>query len=654
MRIAIIDPTELLKEPRADADFIAEVGPFESIKSVEKLGENEDKSWFDVEVKFGLSKKRGWVRAECTGPADAKDAVPVRPWVFLKNCTLAARVINAAHREKPDADPAYGVNRDYLLAWAWLATKHPEEETDELFWSFNLRKDDEWGAYVANTHFNTSGYTADDFGDPVLDATYQIAQCYGAAYVAYRDHMALSKAVTETLAPDTASGPYIPNSVELLLAHVAGIKVAAALAGIDRATKVSDSLSAHNVSAEVAEKIRSFLGLAEGATPTIADAVKTVEAKLDDAFQKTRDLLLKYTPEDVAVIAPSSTSPPWMKVAREEEAKGIAESNPATVPRIIEYFKATGFETSKVAAWCGAFVAWCLSNCGDESAARSVKKATAARAASWASWGTITLPQRSDEIPEGAVVTLSPSEPGDSSGHVGFFVRRSAGTITLLGGNQSDRIKESTYADSRIVAIRWINWNGGEKAVEDDEEPEVADVPASGGQPGTPETPVLGPLTAKDWEKYKEVLGKRESANKYHAVNQIGFCGRWQLGAPALIDLGYVRKGTSTRRLRVAGWIGKDGITARAEFLANKDGVQDRAILAYTTMNYKRLLKLGALTHSDSRARVAGVLAAAHLTGPGGARLLVKAKVSAKDGNGVPSSAYFALLSQAFGGSAKV
>jgi hypothetical protein len=27
----------------------------------------------------------------------------------------------------------------------------------------------------------------------------------------------------------------------------------------------------------------------------------------------------------------------------------------------------------------------------------------------------------------------------------------------LLGGNQSDAVKESTYARSRVVAIRWLN-----------------------------------------------------------------------------------------------------------------------------------------------------------------------------------------------------
>jgi hypothetical protein len=263
----------------------------------------------------------------------------------------------------------------------------------------------------------------------------------------------------------------------------------------------------------------------------------------------------------------------------------------------------------------------------------------------------VSLPPRSDKIPVGAVVVLSPSEKGDSSGHVGFFIERSAGTVTLLGGNQSDQVMKKPFPESRIAAIKWINWSGKDPVVEDDEEPEVPAVP---DQPSAPGALVLGPLNEADWKKYKDVLGKRESNNKYEAVNQIGFCGRWQLGAGALIDLGYVRKGASTRKLKVTAWVGKDGISGRAEFLANKNGVQDKAILAYTMMNYKRLLKLGTLKPGDSKARVVGVLAAAHLTGPGGANLLVKSKVSAKDGNGVPSSAYFALLSKSFGGSQNV
>jgi hypothetical protein len=57
-------------------------------------------------------------------------------------------------------------------------------------------------------------------------------------------------------------------------------------------------------------------------------------------------------------------------------------------------------------------------------------------------------------------VVLAPTENHDVSGHVGFHVKGDANTITLLGGNQSDAVKESTYARSRVAAIRWLDVAG--------------------------------------------------------------------------------------------------------------------------------------------------------------------------------------------------
>jgi hypothetical protein len=93
---------------------------------------------------------------------------------------------------------------------------------------------------------------------------------------------------------------------------------------------------------------------------------------------------------------------------------------------------------------------------GNSTAADSVPKAAPARAASWRNWGD-ALPLNSTDIPVGAVVVLSPTEKNDGSGHVSFFVKGDANSVTLLGGNQSDSVKESTYARSRVVGIQWLN-----------------------------------------------------------------------------------------------------------------------------------------------------------------------------------------------------
>lgn len=150
----------------------------------------------------------------------------------------------------------------------------------------------------------------------------------------------------------------------------------------------------------------------------------------------------------------------------------------------------------------------------------------------------------------------------------------------------------------------------------------------------------VGPLQGQDWENYKNKLGQRESGNNYSSVNTIGFCGRWQMGSPALQDLGYVNKGVSTRALRnPSSWTGKDGISSRDAFLQNTK-VQDNCILKFTQANYKSLLRLKVIDKGTPKDQVAGFLAAAHLKGPGGARDFKNGKDN-KDAYGSATSEYY-------------
>ena len=111
------------------------------------------------------------------------------------------------------------------------------------------------------------------------------------------------------------------------------------------------------------------------------------------------------------------------------------------------------------------------------------------------------------------------------------------------------------------------------------------------------------------------MLGNRESSNDYGVVNQLGYCGRWQFGAAALADLGYVRKGRKSRQLADPGcWTGKDGMNSRNKWLSSKE-FQDTAMLLYTQGHYKALIRLGVLGPGSPKSDVVGYLAAAHLLG---------------------------------------
>lgn len=159
---------------------------------------------------------------------------------------------------------------------------------------------------------------------------------------------------------------------------------------------------------------------------------------------------------------------------------------------------------------------------------------------------------------------------------------------------------------------------------------------ASGGIPG---------LSQKAQEDYANRLGKRESGNNYaQPGNQFGFRGRWQMGGPALADAGYVRKGTTNSGLsNPSNWLGRDGLGSLEDFLANKNGGQDKAFAAYTAINYRNLKKAGIITDGMSEEEIAGWLAVTHLKGLGGAKQLAAGSDNV-DGNGTTASSYFKMM----------
>lgn len=144
---------------------------------------------------------------------------------------------------------------------------------------------------------------------------------------------------------------------------------------------------------------------------------------------------------------------------------------------------------------------------------------------------------------------------------------------------------------------------------------------------------------------YANRLGKKESGNNYgQPGNQYGYRGRWQMGGAALVDAGYVRRGTSNRGLDdPSNWLGKDGLSSLQDFLANKDGGQDKAFAAYTAINHRNLRKAGIIKDGMSEEEIAGWLAVAHLKGIGGAQQLAAGQDNV-DGNGTTASSYFRMM----------
>lgn len=138
---------------------------------------------------------------------------------------------------------------------------------------------------------------------------------------------------------------------------------------------------------------------------------------------------------------------PWFKLAKRElgttEQSGSARNN----PRILEYHASTTLPGNLArideTAWCSSFVNWCISRVG-------IKGTNSARARSWQEWGR----KLSNPVP-GCIVVFSRPSAGPKSGHVAFYVSETATHIRVLGGNQSNQVKESNYAKSRLLGYRW-------------------------------------------------------------------------------------------------------------------------------------------------------------------------------------------------------
>jgi len=132
---------------------------------------------------------------------------------------------------------------------------------------------------------------------------------------------------------------------------------------------------------------------------------------------------------------------PWMPIALQE--MGVKEyAGAADNPRIIEYLSSTTLgpadRSNDETPWCSAFVNWCVVKAGYEGT-------DSAWARSWLTWG------KELETPRRGCVTIFSRNVG---GHVAFFIGEGSSGIDVLGGNQSDAVKISTYAHSRLLGYR--------------------------------------------------------------------------------------------------------------------------------------------------------------------------------------------------------
>ena len=147
--------------------------------------------------------------------------------------------------------------------------------------------------------------------------------------------------------------------------------------------------------------------------------------------------------KDIALERPNSpkTGKSWIDIAIAE--MGVKEN---ALPgqhhnRILEYHKTTTLKaTEDETPWCSSFVNWVVIQAGD-------KGTNSALARSWLNWGkAIETPTR------GCIIVIKKKSPGMTQAtgsptgfHVGFYVSHTESYVKILGGNQSDSVKYSSF-----------------------------------------------------------------------------------------------------------------------------------------------------------------------------------------------------------------
>ena len=120
-------------------------------------------------------------------------------------------------------------------------------------------------------------------------------------------------------------------------------------------------------------------------------------------------------------------------------------AGPKSNPNILEVYKSVdGLNNSELDdstyAWCSCFVNWCIQKAGGKGTRNALAR-------SWLQWG---------QESKGEVGDIVVFKRGDSTwqGHVGFVVKKGLLTVDVLGGNQSDRVKISTFSRLSVLSYR--------------------------------------------------------------------------------------------------------------------------------------------------------------------------------------------------------
>jgi len=152
-------------------------------------------------------------------------------------------------------------------------------------------------------------------------------------------------------------------------------------------------------------------------------------------------------------------------------------------------------------------------------------------------------------------------------------------------------------------------------------------------------------LNDKESEVILKTLSQLESSNNPRAINSLGYIGKYQLGAQALEDLGYLKSGSYSKLKNKAVnnpemYTGKNGIANIEDYLSQED-MQDNIAQELLERNFKLLKRKGIDVENIPPEEIAGLLMESHVVGAGGASKRFKKGIDSEDAYGTKGSKYY-------------
>jgi len=404
-----------------------------------KFTDDRQVEWVNVFLPPPLQTIDGWVKSTDGQPVPDPAPAPLDPEMFVRQCTLVDRRLNADPAIKPNF-----ITADFLIARAIIETGITQTVFAAPFCTGPFRlAQTEWDAFLR------SGLQTHSLYQPA-DVIYPMAQVYAAGLSMH----AASKGFADAWAAGNPPGgePFVASYLDLFHVHLTDVATAVAVRknevdSVKLLTEVVDPALITSIAG------RAALGGVKGSmkiSEFVAITEAVLAAALDAAFDKIKTLAADELPQsDPSPSGGITGSTPWFQVAQAEMDAGVSEQS--MPDRIRSYFVAVPQNVgSTIPHWCGAFAAFCMKQSGN-----AVPNG-AAIAANWKNWGSKSVPLGSHNIPVGAVVVLTPSPGTATSGHVGFFSAFGADgrNLQLLAGNQSDAVKISSFPVTRVAAIR--------------------------------------------------------------------------------------------------------------------------------------------------------------------------------------------------------